>query len=86
MVEGKRKSRSLRRVQRKTPGGKTVQHYRKRKPSAAKCAECGAELPGIPRLKVAKFKNLTKSQKKVARPYGGNLCSKCMRKKIKSQI
>ncbi len=85
MVEGKKKSRSLKRIKRKTPGKKTVTHYRRKTPNVAKCAKCGNELKGIPRLRSAKLKNTTKSQKSVARPYGGNLCSKCMRTVIKEK-
>ncbi len=84
MVEGKKKSRSKRRLKVKTPGGETVQHYRIRKPSKAKCGICKAELHGIPNKIMSKFKNMSKSQKTVERLYGGNLCSKCMRKTIKN--
>jgi len=85
MVEGKRKSRSLRKVFVKTPGGKTVVHYKKRKPQAPKCS-CGAKLMGVPKDIPVKVKRLAKSEKKPERPYGGNLCSKCMRKKIKEKL
>ena len=82
MVEGKHKSRSLRRVFKKTPGGDTVVHYRQRKPSVAKCGECGAVLHGIPRGNNSKVGKLSKTQRRPERPFGGVLCSKCMRKKI----
>lgn len=82
MPEGKKKSRTLRRVSTKLPGGKTVIHYKPRKPGKAKCAECGAELKGVPRELSSKMKNMPKTKKRPSRPYGGNLCSKCMRKKI----
>jgi large subunit ribosomal protein L34e len=81
MVRGKEKSRSKRRVYVRTPGGKTKIHYKVRKPSAPKCAECGKKLQGIPRLIQSKFKKLPKTKKRASRPYS-NLCSKCMRKKI----
>ena len=45
------RSRSLRRVYVRTPGGRTVIHYEKRKSLPAKCAICGAELQGVPRLR-----------------------------------
>lgn len=47
----------------------------------SKCG-CGRILEGIPRLSNRKFKNLAKSEKKVNRPYGGVLCSSCMREEI----
>ncbi len=85
MVEGKKKSRRLRRIFVKTPGGKTVIHYKRRKPKAAKCV-CGAKLMGVPRDIPSKIKKLAKTEKRPERPYGGNLCSKCMRAKIKATV
>ena len=80
---GRFKSRkSLRQVFVKTPGGKTVVHYKRRKPGKAHCTECGAPLSGIPRVLPIKMKNLSKTAKRPERPYGGFLCSKCARKKI----
>lgn len=83
MVRGMFKSRTLRRVKVKTPGGKTVTHYRKRKPSHAKCGTCGAKLSGVPRERPYKMQTMSKSEKKPERPFGGNLCSACTREKIK---
>jgi len=86
MVTGRFKSRTFRRVFRKTPGGRTVKHYKLRKPAKAKCSGCGDVLKGIARGRPSRMKNLPKSQKTVSRPYGGNLCSKCMRQAIISKI
>lgn len=77
------RSRTFRRMQRKTPGGRVSLTYRKRKPSKAKCAVCGVVLKGVPRERPYKMQNMPKSQKRPERPYGGMLCSKCTRKKIK---
>ncbi|MBN2112437.1 50S ribosomal protein L34e [Candidatus Woesearchaeota archaeon] len=82
MVSGKHKSRSMRRVFRRTPGGKTVMAFKKRKPSKAKCAGCGKVLPGVPRERPHKMQNMPKTAKRPQRPYGGVLCSSCTRKKI----
>ena len=86
MVAGRFKSRTFRRIKVKTPGSKTVTHYRKRKPSKAKCAECGDALKGVPRERPYKMARLSKTQKRPERPYGGVLCSKCARIKIKENI
>ena len=75
-------TRSLRRVKVRTPGSRLVIHYSKRKPSIAKCGKCRTELKGIPRERPSVLRNLPLSQRTVARPYGGNLCSKCSRKEI----
>lgn len=82
MVEGSRRSRSFRRVKSKTPGGKNVVHYSRRKPSKPKCGGCGAVLAGVPTERVSKLGKLSKTEKRPSRPYGGVLCSKCSRKKL----
>ena len=64
MVSGRFKSRTFRRVKVKTPGGRTVMHYRKRKPAKAKCANCGDVLKGVARVSSAKLKATAKSKKR----------------------
>lgn len=76
------RTKTFRKVFVKTPGGKTVLHYRRRKPSAAKCANCERKLAGVPRNIPAQIRKLPKNQKRPDRPYGGILCSKCSRLKI----
>lgn len=85
MVEGKRKSRTYRRVFVKTPGGRTTILFKTRKPSKAKCGTCGAVLSGVPRERPYKMQNMSKTQKRPQRPFGGCLCSRCMRAKIISE-
>jgi large subunit ribosomal protein L34e len=79
---GRFKSRSKKLKYVKTPGGRTVTHYKKAKPSKAKCAGCGKQLAGTPRELPSKMKNIPKTKKHPQRPYGGYYCSGCMRKKI----
>jgi large subunit ribosomal protein L34e len=86
MPTGKYRSRTLRRIHKRTPGGRTVLRYKKRAPGKAVCAVCGAELHGIPRTKPSKIRHTPKTKKRPERPYGGYLCSRCMRVKVKSQI
>lgn len=80
----RRKSKSLRKVFRRTPGGRTVEHYEPRKPKKAHCAGigCDAVLKGVPRERPHKMQNMPKTKKRPSRPYGGVLCSRCMRLKI----
>lgn len=80
------RSRSLRRVKVKRPGGKHVIHYKKRKPSHAKCGNCGTKLSGIPRERPSQLTKLSKTEKKPTRPYGGNLCPSCTKETIKSKF
>ena len=86
MPSGKHKSRSMRRVYVKKPGNTVNISYRKAKPSKAKCAKCGAVLKGVPRERPYKMQNMAKTKKRPSRPYGGFLCSKCMRAKIKEKV
>ena len=76
------RSRSLRKIFRKVPGGNTHLHFKRRKPKIAKCGNCGAILKGIPRELPFRMRNLPKTKKRPERPFGGVLCSKCMRNEI----
>lgn len=80
------RSRSLRRIYMKTPGGKTTIHYEKRKPSLAVCAICGKPLNGVPRLRSSKLSKLPKSLKRPERMFGGVICSRCLSILIKQTI
>jgi large subunit ribosomal protein L34e len=80
-----RRSRTLRRVHRKMPGGSTRLVYEKRKPGVIRCALCGIELKGIPRLRPFKAQNISKSKKKVERAYGAFMCATCLRAKLKQE-
>ena len=79
MPAGKHKSRTLRRVSVKIPSGTKI-HYKKRKPSKKKCANCGKTLLGVPHKISSKSKNVPKTKKRPSRPFGGVLCSSCTRK------
>jgi len=83
MRPSKQKSRTFRRIFKKISGNKTTMHYKKRKPSKARCANCGAVLKGVLREIPTKMKNIPKTKKRPSRPFGGILCSKCTREKIK---
>jgi large subunit ribosomal protein L34e len=85
MVAPKHRSGTKRKVFVKTPGGKTITQYRRRKPSKAKCGSCGALLSGVPRELPCKMATMSKTEKRPERPFGGVLCSKCMRVKFKTE-
>ncbi|MEM4239936.1 MAG: 50S ribosomal protein L34e [Candidatus Woesearchaeota archaeon] len=82
MVEGRRRSRTLRRIFVRTPGGRNVVHYAERKKSRPHCSSCGAELHGIKAVAPREMHAMPKTQKRPERPYGGVLCSACMRRVI----
>ncbi|HKZ49749.1 MAG TPA: hypothetical protein VJ110_01980 [Candidatus Nanoarchaeia archaeon] len=72
------RSRTFRKVQRKTPGSKTVVQYIKRNPSVAHCGSCKNPLHGLPRARDRKIKHFSRTQLTTQRPFG-NLCSSCSR-------
>jgi len=59
---------------------------KKKRPKIPKCAICKKPLHGIPRGRVKEMRNLAKSEKRVERPFGGYLCSKCMREVMKEKV
>ncbi|MEK6812641.1 MAG: 50S ribosomal protein L34e, partial [Nanoarchaeota archaeon] len=86
MTEKRMRTRSRRRIQRKVPGGRTVTHYKRRKPQAARCAGCKKPLPGIPRKIPSALHTVAKSSRRPSRPFGGFYCSACMRAALLAQI
>jgi large subunit ribosomal protein L34e len=82
MVEGKKRSRTFRRVFVKTPGGRTIIHYKKRKPQKPHCAACKNVLPGVVRARAAVVKQHAKTERRPERPFAGMLCSRCMRQEF----
>lgn len=85
MASGKEKSGTRRKLFKRVTSG-TISTYEKAKPKQAGCSLCGEKLRGVPRLKRNKSKNGPKTSKRPERPYGGNLCPKCMRAKIKEKV
>ncbi|AJF62558.1 MAG: 50S ribosomal protein L34e [archaeon GW2011_AR20] len=82
MPRPNKRSRTFRRVYVKTPSGENLIHYKRRKPKAAHCANCGEVLHGISRELPYKMKSMPKSQKRPERIFGGNLCSNCTKREI----
>ena len=80
------RSRSLRKVFRKVPGGRVSLHHKKKKPKAAKCGNCGASLKGVPRAFPFRMRSMAKTKKRPERPFGGVLCSRCMRLEIIKKV
>ena len=83
MVRGQYRSRTFRRIKKTTPGAKNKIHYVKRKHAKAQCGVCGRALPGVATGPASKMKNMPKTAKRPQRPFGGVLCTKCSRAKIK---
>ena len=80
----KHKNRSFRRVIRKLASRITV-HYKSRNPKPAHCGKCGEVLQAVPRGRPYKMQNMAKTKKRPQRPFGGVLCSKCLRNEMRSK-
>ncbi len=86
MPTPRQRSRSLRKIFKKVPGGAIKIHYERRKPKLASCANCGKSLHGTLRELPFKMKKIPKTKKRPERPFGGILCSACMRQEIISKV
>ncbi|MFC1691573.1 50S ribosomal protein L34e [Nanoarchaeota archaeon] len=80
MATGRIKSRTYRRVFRRTPGGRVSLQYRKRKPKLGVCPVTGQKLLGVLRERPYKMQNTPKSQKRPERPFGGVLSSQATKR------
>lgn len=80
MVAPRHRSGSLRKKFVRTPSSRVAVHRVKRKPGKAQCGMCGGDLKAVPKVRAMKLKTLAKTKKRPQRPYGGHLCSPCMRK------
>ena len=78
------RSGSLRKIRTKIPGGASIIKYFKKKPKKASCSDCGRKLPGVSSKRKNDMNKLKGVNKRVSRPYGGKLCSKCARAKAKT--
>jgi len=72
------RTKSLRKIRKKTPGGQQRKHFEKRHKNWYKCAICGKPLFGVPR----EPKKVPKSSRRPERLYGGYLCAECLKKEL----
>jgi len=73
------KSKTRRRVFKKTPGSSVVVHVTIKAPNPARCAKTGQILHGVPKKVPSVLKRLPRSQRRPERPFGGVLSSKAAR-------
>ncbi|KAG1368839.1 60S ribosomal protein L34 [Cocos nucifera] len=68
----------------KTPGGKLVYQYTKKRASGPRCPVTGERIQGIPHLGPAEYKRsrLSRSRRTVNRAYGGVLSGSAVREGI----
>merc|ERR1712042_34209 len=66
----------------KTPGGKLVYHYRKKRGKPQRCGDTGEKLRGVVAERPKKMMNISKPHKRVSRAYGGCLSGKAVKQRI----
>jgi large subunit ribosomal protein L34e len=67
----------------KTPGGRLTLHVIKKASKGPRCGDCKGKIIGIPCLRAYEYKRLAKTDRTVARAYGGSRCMNCTRDRIK---
>lgn len=82
MPEPRKRSRSKKKRQKNTPGGRNVTHYKRKRKSVPTCAVCGKPLKGAPR----EHSNKSKASSRPERPYGGYLCQECLQKELTLEV
>jgi len=78
MVRRYLRTRSRKRVRVKTPGGKTVTHFKREKATKATCGRCRKRLSGTPNKTSSENRALKPSERTPSRPYAGVLCNECL--------
>jgi large subunit ribosomal protein L34e len=73
------RTRSRKRVNKTAPSGKKVNRYKQKISATAHCGLCGQPLAGIAHLTPLKASKLSRSKRRVWRPYGGQLCHECLK-------
>ncbi|XP_070545246.1 large ribosomal subunit protein eL34-like isoform X2 [Ptychodera flava] len=66
----------------KTPGGKLVYLYTKKKGSIPSCGDCKRKLFGIQPARPKQLMSMSQTKKHVTRTYGGSRCGTCVRQRI----
>ena len=74
--------RSGKREIRKTPKKRYKYIEVKKKHNKARCALCGAILHGVARGSPTEVRKLSKTERRPSRPYAGQLCTRCLTRKI----
>jgi len=82
MVSGMHKSRTMRRIMTRTPGGKVKKTHALRRSGFALCQKTNVKLHGVPRGRPSDIAKIPRSARRPERPFGGVLSSKAARELI----
>jgi large subunit ribosomal protein L34e len=62
------------------PGGGRRVHYRPGVCALPRCSVCGRPLTGLPRVSEFGMTRLSGVERRVSRPFGGQICSDCVKR------
>jgi len=82
MPARRKRSKSYKQRQVRTPGSHMRRHYGEKRKAAAVCAYCGKILGGVPRPAKG-IGSIPRSSRMPNRPFGGYFCLACSRKALK---
>lgn len=86
MVRPSKRSHSEARIKTRIPGNKMKIHYIRRRPKYATCPITNDKLHGVPRLRPAQLRKLSKTQRRPNRPYGGRISHKSLSNAIQEKV
>jgi large subunit ribosomal protein L34e len=83
MVSRSLRTRSRKKMKVRTPGGRTVTHFKSERAGRAQCGRCGVQLAGVATGSSTEMTGMASSLKAPDRPFGGALCPKCLESLIR---
>ncbi len=75
----------MKKIRRRTTSGKNVIVLRREKAAKPVCGKCGMVMHGLKKADASQVGKLSKTEKSVNRPYGGNLCPCCSKEIFKTK-
>ncbi|MCJ7430352.1 50S ribosomal protein L34e [Candidatus Bathyarchaeota archaeon] len=73
------RTRSEKHVSKTVPGGRRTTLYKTKNKVPLHCRLCGQPLAGISGTSSAEAHKLNRTRRRISRPYGGQLCHKCLK-------
>lgn len=83
MPRPSKRTRSEKRVSKSLPGGGSGIHYKMEATAFQRCQICNQPLAGIQHTSVVGASRLNRSEKRVSRSYGGQICHNCLKTSLK---
>lgn len=72
------RTRSRKRETKRLPSGRAGVQYKSEVPGLPRCSRCGNLLGGVSNVSILGTSKLNAGQRRVQRPFGGQLCHRCL--------